>query len=154
LFRGTFEHAIDAKGRTSLPVKFRELLATRWSAGDAPLVMVTRDPLSPCLRLYPMPEWTPVEERLAQKSTFDPRVNALRRVFIGGAQETQVDKLGRMLIAPNLRDFAGLTGKVSFVGSSTYIEIWNQQRLDEWLLEQRQGENLETTARALGELGL
>lgn len=154
MFRGTHEHAIDAKGRTSLPAKFREELATRYSAGEAPLVMVTRDPLYPCLRCYPMPEWTALEDKLAEKSSFDRTINTLLRVFVGGAQETQVDRLGRMLIAPNLREFAGLTEKVSFVGSLRYIEIWNQQRLDEWLQEQRQGENLENTARLLGELGI
>lgn len=154
MFRGTFDHAIDAKGRTSLPVRFREVLAARYSAGEAPLVMVTRDPLMPCLRCYPMPEWTPIEEKLASKSTFDRSVSDLVRVFIGSAQETQIDKLGRMLIAPNLREAAELTEKVSFSGSLTYVEIWNKQRLERWLEEQRQGENVEKTALALGELGI
>lgn len=154
MFSGTYTHAIDAKGRTSLPAKFREVLASHWSAGEAPQVVVTRDPLIKCLRVYPMPEWHAVQARLAEKTTFDRRVATLVRLLVGSAQETQVDKLGRMLIAPALREAAELTGKVAFVGFIKYIEIWNQQHYEEWVLEQQQGENVEKNAQAVQELGL
>ena len=154
MFNGTHTHAIDAKGRTSLPAKFREELAVQWSAGEAPLVMVTRDPLMKCLRLYPMPAWNAVQKTLAEKSTFDRRVATLIRLFVGSAQETQVDKLGRMLIAPDLREAAELTGKVAFVGFIEYIEIWNQQHYEAWLRDQQQGDNVEKNAQAIQELGL
>lgn len=152
MFRGTFEHAIDAKGRTSLPAKFREVLGARYG-GELHNLVVTTSPIDPCLRAYPMQEWTAVEEALASRGNFDPRVSALLRLFVGGAQETQVDRLGRMLIAPTLRDHAGLTKDVSFVGSLKFVEIWDTERFRRWKREQSEL-GREVLARALGDLGL
>lgn len=152
MFRGTFEHAIDAKGRTSLPAKFREVLGGKYGGAEGITLVVTPSPLDACLRAYPMQEWSQVEETLAARGNFDPRINSLLRLFVGGAQETQVDKLGRMLLAPTLREHGGLSKDVAFVGSLKFIEIWDTERFRSWKEEQR--EKAQDLARALGELGL
>ena len=59
MFRGQFVHAIDAKGRLSVPTRFRELLLPR----DHDRFIVTPDPFDPCLQLHPLPAW----EALAAK---------------------------------------------------------------------------------------
>ena len=61
MFRGHFEHAIDAKGRTSLPSRFRDVLA---AASDARLVL-TPSPFDPCLHLFPMKAWEEFEAKIA-----------------------------------------------------------------------------------------
>ncbi|MBK7772890.1 MAG: division/cell wall cluster transcriptional repressor MraZ [Sandaracinaceae bacterium] len=93
MFRGRYEHAIDAKGRTSFPAAFREVLNTK---GDARLVVTTG--LEACLVAYPMSEWLAFEERLAQLPQFDRSVAMLRRIYVSGAVECEVDKVGRLLI--------------------------------------------------------
>jgi MraZ protein len=101
LFRGRYEHAIDAKGRTSFPAAFREVLNTK---GDARLVVTTG--LEACLVAYPMSEWLAFEERLAQLPQFDRSVAMLRRIYVSGAVECEVDKVGRLLIPAGLRKHA------------------------------------------------
>ncbi|AKU91873.1 division/cell wall cluster transcriptional repressor MraZ [Vulgatibacter incomptus] len=152
MFRGTFEHAIDAKGRTSLPAKFREVLAAKYGGAEGQTLVVAPSPLDPCLRAYPMEEWQAVEETLAARGNFDPKLNTLLRLFVGGAHETPVDKLGRMLMAPSLREHGSLTKDVAFVGSLKFIEIWDAEAYRVWKLKQR--EQVENLARALGDLGL
>jgi len=152
VFRGTFEHAIDAKGRTSLPAKFREVLAGKYGGVEGQTMVVAPSPVDPCLRAYPMREWESFEEALSTKGNFDPKVTLLLRLFVGSAHETPVDKLGRMLLAPGLREHGGLTKEVSFVGALKYIEVWDTERFQKW--KQEQSGQMQELARALGELGL
>ncbi len=152
MFRGTFEHSIDAKGRTSLPAKFREVLANKYGGAEGQTLVVTPSPLDPCLRIYPMEEWSLVEETLAARGNFDPRINALLRLFVGGAHETPLDKLGRMLVAPTLREHGGLSKDVAFVGSLRFIEMWDTERLRAW--KKKQQEEVADLSSALAELGL
>ena len=60
VFRGVYEHHIDAKGRTSLPAKLRETLV---GAYDERLIVTTA--LDPCLHAYPVREWERLEASLA-----------------------------------------------------------------------------------------
>jgi MraZ protein len=77
VFRGRYEHAIDGKGRTSLPSRFREVLAAQ---GESRLVITTG--LDPCLVAYSMNEWIAFEERLAKLPQLDPMVANLRRIYV------------------------------------------------------------------------
>ena len=72
MFRGLHEHAVDAKGRTSLPVRFRELLTPAGGDGDASLIVTTG--IDRCLVAYPVGEWQAFEARLAALPQFDPAV--------------------------------------------------------------------------------
>jgi len=121
---------VDAKGRTSLPAKFRDVLGQRYDGCTTLMVTVSPDG-SPCLRAYPLPEWNAIEEKLAAASTFDPRVMELVRAFVGGADDVEMDKLGRLLIPQSMREHAGLTKNVSFVGALQHFEIWDTDRFRE-----------------------
>ena len=52
MFRGQFEHAIDAKGRTSFPSRFRDVLG-----GGSQGLVLTRAVFDRCLHLYPLRGW-------------------------------------------------------------------------------------------------
>ena len=93
MFSGVFQHSIDAKGRTSLPARFRELLL----AQGADKLFITPDLIDPCLVAFAPSAWQRLAEKVAAKSMFDRDIRLLSRAFIAPAQECPVDKLGRIL---------------------------------------------------------
>jgi MraZ protein len=150
VFRGSHLHAIDAKGRTSLPSRFREQLTTD---GDCRVVMTCG--LERCVITYSLPEWTAFEQKLAAAPQFDPLVNALRTIYINNAADTEVDKAGRLLIPSGLREYAGLTRDVVWAGSLKYIELWDKPKhaaKQESILADP--EKVTAIARRMAELGL
>lgn len=125
MFRGQYAHAIDDKGRTSVPSRFREVLA---GLGESRVVITTA--LDPCLVAYPMKEWLAFEERLAQLPSFDPSVAMIRRLYVSGAVEVEIDKVGRLLIPQSLRETAGLEREALWAGMGKHLELWSKERFD------------------------
>ena len=121
MFRGVFEHQIDAKGRTSFPVKLRDTLVGSY---DDRLIVTTA--LDPCLHAYPVREWEALEAALGKRNPMEPGVKALLRLYVASAQEVQLDKLGRVLIPPTLRAHAGLEKDVIWAGMVKVIELWSK----------------------------
>ncbi|MCS6797751.1 MAG: division/cell wall cluster transcriptional repressor MraZ [Myxococcota bacterium] len=150
MFRGRYEHAIDGKGRTSLPARFREVLA---AAGEERLVLTTG--LDACVVAYPMSEWRAFEERLAALPQFDPSVVALRRIYVSAAVECEVDRLGRLLVPATLRAHAGLERDVLWAGMGRHCELWAKERFEELRRATLEDAARRTEmARRLAELGL
>jgi MraZ protein len=147
MFRGRHEHSIDAKGRTSLPARYREVLA---QSGERRIVLTSA--LDPCLVAYAMPEWVAFEEKLAKLPQFDRAVQKLKRIYVSGAVDIEIDDSGRILVPPTLRAYAGLEKEVVWAGSGKYAELWDKKR---WLMhfETTEDERREISAR-LAELGL
>jgi MraZ protein len=147
VFRGRYEHQIDQKGRTSLPARFREILAAR---GDERVIITCG--LDPCLVAYPVAEWQAFEERLAKLPRFEPHVVRIKRLYVSGAIETPVDKNGRILLPPTLRAHAGLERDILFAGMVDHIEIWSRERFR--ADAQATDEERAVLAKALADLGL
>lgn len=146
MFRGRFEHAVDPKGRVSIPSKFREILVTNY---DERLILTNFDG---CLWGYPVSEWQAIEEKVAALPQFKPEVKALQRVFISAATECSIDKQGRILIPPTLRDYAGITKDLVFAGMTKRIEVWSAERWQKVFAESQ--ENIGQMTEKLAELGL
>ena len=113
-------HTIDAKGRTVVPVQYRQ------SLGDT--FVITRG-LDGCLFLYPLQEWQVFVDKL-QALPSDQKTRKLQRQFLSKAMEVTPDKQGRILIPSLLRDKAGLVKDIVFVGMMNRIEIWDKARLE------------------------
>lgn len=146
MFRGRFEHTIDEKGRTSIPIKFRELLSSHY---DERLIISNFDN---CLWAYPVAEWQKIEDKVAALPQFNPQVKALQRVFVSAACECPIDKQGRILIPPTLRDYAQLERDIVMVGMVKRIEIWSRAR---WLKVFNESQTtVSEAAEALANLGL
>ena len=122
MFFGTFHHAIDAKGRTSLPVKFREALA---AAGEPKLVL-TQYPHWRAVQALPQSVWKELEKKVLEASPLDVRAqrNILR--FYSTAHEVDLDVHGRVLVPPALRDYAGLSKEVVWVGMGRTIHLFEK----------------------------
>ena len=121
MFRGRYEHTIDAKGRTSLPARYRDALA----ALNEKRIIVTSS-LDPCLVAYTPGEWFAFEEKIAKLPQFDRAVQKLKRIYVSGAVECEVDDSGRILVPPTLRDYANLKKDVLWAGSGKYAELWDK----------------------------
>ena len=123
MFRGRYEHAIDGKGRTSLPSRFREVLS-----GQAESRLILTTGLDTCIVAYPVREWTAFEEKLMSMSQFDRGLKNLRRIYFSSAVECDVDNVGRLLIPQTLRNHADLRREVLWSGMGTHLELWDKDR--------------------------
>jgi MraZ protein len=122
VFRGRYEHTIDAKGRTSVPARYRDAL----SAANERRIVVT-SALDPCLVAYAPAEWAAFEEKLARLPQFDRAVQKLRRIYVSGAVECEFDDVGRILVPPTLREHASLKKDVLWAGAGRYAELWDKE---------------------------
>lgn len=146
MFRGRYGHTIDSKGRVSLPVKFRDVLNEIY---DDRLIITNFDS---CLVAYPFDEWRLLEEKMSSLSMVRRDVKSFQRFFISGAAECAIDKQGRILIPPTLREYAKLEKNIVFAGMIKQIEIWSKERWEQEIAKTR--ENLDDINDTLAELGL
>ena len=144
MFRGSFEHTVDAKGRVSVPSKFRDLIADRY---DGRMVM-TMD-FDQCLTVYPLEEWEKLEEKIRTLPVMKQEVKDFMRFLFSSATECELDKQGRILIPPSHRERAGIAKNVLVVGIMNKIEIWDAKA---W--EARNSQNSGKIGEALAALGL
>ena len=83
-----------------------------------------------CLELYPPAEWSNLIDKIRQKARFDPKIETFELFYIGGAHEVQVDRQGRVLVPPKLREFAKLGREVTFSARSDHFQLWDKQELE------------------------
>jgi MraZ protein len=122
VFFGTYNHTIDAKGRTSLPVKLREALA---AAGE-PRIVLLRNSHSRSLLALPQSQWSELARRVSSASPFDAAMQRNVLKFVATAQEVDLDVHGRVLVPPALREWAGLQKEIVWVGMGGYIQLYDQ----------------------------
>jgi MraZ protein len=122
MFEGAVSLSLDAKGRLAIPARHRETLL---AAAEGELVLTAHP--HRCLLLYPMPAWRPIRDKILQAPSFDQRAAALKRVLVGNARTEVPDSTGRLLVAPELRDYAQLDKQVWMVGLGSHFEIWSDE---------------------------
>ncbi len=121
MFRGQFQHSIDAKGRISLPARFRD--AIKDSAQGR--FVLTSALFDPCLHLFPMHAWEELEEKIASLPSMDPNIVRFRRLYLSAACECEADKHGRVLIPGPLREKARLDKDALWAGMGRHLELWS-----------------------------
>lgn len=142
MFVGEFIHALDDKGRVTIPARFRPDLATG--------AVVTRG-LDGCLALYSNPAWEALAQKVNALPVTDRRARDFRRFVFGSATEVVPDRQGRILIPAYLRRYAAIDGEVTVVGNYTYIEIWNPET---WRATRQDVEDDEVNTERWAELGI
>lgn len=118
LFYGEYDHTIDEKGRLIVPSKFREELGVSF--------IVTKG-LDGCLFVYSKNEWAILETEINSLPLTKGDARAFSRFLFAGATEVEIDKQGRILVAPNLRSAAKISKDVIVIGVGTRVEIWNKE---------------------------
>jgi len=136
MFRGCFEHTLDDKGRVSIPATFRKSLGLQ----NDDLIIVTKFIINSfhCLDVYPLAEWEALEQELTKKQRFDEIFNKVESFYLANAQECPVDKQGRILLPPHLREYAGLDKDVMFAAALKKFRIWDKATWDRFNAESEQ----------------
>lgn len=120
--RGSNYISLDAKGRMSIPTKHRPALVGE-SEGR---LVVTISPTDKCLLLYKLEDWVIVEQKLVGLPTLNAQTRTLKRMLIGNADDCVMDSNGRILLSPQLREFAAIDRKAVLVGQGDKYEIWDE----------------------------
>ena len=121
-FKGGPVLTLDGKGRLTVPARYRELLM---STVDGQM-MVSKSHVR-CLSLFPRPVWDQFEARL---NALPASADGLRRLYVGSATEVAIDSGSRVLLPPELREWAGLEREVVFMGMGNRFELWDRARYD------------------------
>ena len=138
MLRGASQINLDAKGRLSIPSRYRAQLQE--TCQGQVVITVDKDY---CLLIYPLQEWEEVERKLNRLPNLNKQAHRLQRLMIGYASEVEMDGNGRLLLPKELRAFAGLEKQVVLLGQGNKFELWDETRWNEnrdaWLAEESDG---------------
>jgi MraZ protein len=118
MFVGTFEHALDEKGRVVLPSTFRVQLVDKGFLSQ----------WDRCLGLWTEEDFADVANRLTEKIREGLAPQEAMRAFASNAHEVRPDSQGRITIPQRLRNFAQLDRDAVVIGAIDRIEIWDAGR--------------------------
>ncbi len=143
MFIGEYRHSLDNKGRIIIPSKLREKLGETF--------IITKG-LDNCLFVYPMNEWSLLENKLKSLPLTRKDARAFVRFFFSGATECELDKQGRVLIPSNLREHCKLEKDAIVIGVSNRIEIWSDTEWEQY--NDDDDLSYENIAEKMAELGI
>lgn len=143
MFLGEYQHTLDAKGRVSLPRKFRDATGSR---------LVVSKGLDDCLYVYTSEGYREFIERVFETSAFDRSGRAIRRHFTAGSDEVEVDSAGRIGLKTVLREYAGIEKDVIVAGIGDHIEIWDAEKWAAY--EDEHAPTIEDAAEELSRSGI
>jgi MraZ protein len=141
MLSGAYDHTLDDKGRVSLPARHRAEMGEN---------LMLLSGLDGQINVYPYPVWQKAAENMSNQNQALKEIRDLTRILYG-AIECQVDRQGRVLIPPMLRDRVHLDTEVVILGMHDHLEIWSQQQHQE-LLERldTEGSHIAETMAGLG----
>jgi len=112
VFQGSHSISLDAKGRTAIPAKYREELASVCGGR----IVMTAHTQDRCVLVYPETEWQEILPKIEALPSFNRAALRAQRLLIGYASTLELDANGRVLVPQTLRDYAGLEKKLMLVG--------------------------------------
>lgn len=144
-FVSTFTNKIDAKGRVSIPAPFRAVLERDGYAGgiycypslDAPALDAGGERLA-----------KKIDGLLAGLPDYSDERDELSVALYGDVQVLSIDGDGRIVLPESLRQHAGLTAQVTFVGLGDKFQMWEPERFAE--RRQRAREKVQDHRKLLG----
>ena len=128
MITGEFRYSLDEKNRLLIPARIRVEIAGNF-------IILTRG-VEQCLWLFTHEEWKNFSQSLiGSTSLFQEKASLMQRRIIAPAQETEIDRTGRIIIPPTLREFAGLKKECIILGIQTYLEVWDEGSYAAYLAE-------------------
>ncbi len=127
MFGGVSNLSLDPKGRIAIPAKYREILV------DSCNRLVVTLESAQCLLIYPEINWITIRDKIQQLPTSShPLVKSYQRLVLGYAESIEMDKTGRVLLSPSLRNMVKLEKDLVLVGMGNRFELWDSAK---WLVE-------------------
>ncbi|MBT3240279.1 MAG: division/cell wall cluster transcriptional repressor MraZ [Chloroflexi bacterium] len=142
MFLGQYRHNIDEKGRLTIPVRYREMLAEG--------AYVTQG-FEKNLMVLTAPTFQAISKRVNQMSLTESTARELRRLLFSTASYIDPDKNGRILLPQFLRELSELRNEVVLVGVGDYFEIWPD---DSWDAQYEKLKDTEANAQRFKGLSL
>lgn len=127
LFLGEYDHALDERGRITLPRKIRQEI-------ELAEVVLARG-YEGCIFGFDKGSWETEAAKHFDTPVTDEKGRQVRRYLFGSAQKVEIDKLGRILLPAQLKEYASISREVIVVGAGDHFEIWNRSRWQEYLLK-------------------
>ena len=123
LFLGEYDHALDDRGRVTLPRKIRQEIDER--------EIVLAKGFDPCIFGFDKSSWEKEAAKHLESPVTDEKARNLRRYLFAGAQKTEIDKLGRILLPAQLKEYATIAREVVVIGAGDHFEIWDKKKWKE-----------------------
>jgi MraZ protein len=130
IFRGTFEHALDAKNRLTVPAKYRDTL----KGG----VVLAISPETEVGTTRSLAIWRPddydafVQQALSELNPLGPRARDLRNLLYGNSWDQELDSANRLVVPQPAREFAGLAKDVVITGAGDHLQLWDRKAFSEY----------------------
>jgi len=119
MITGEYRYSLDEKGRLMIPARVRSEIAGN--------VLVLTRGIDRCLWLFPPEQWkSKSEQLLSSTSLFHEKDRLIHRRIIAPAQEVEIDRSGRIVVPPTLREYGGLAKDCIVLGMLTHLEIWDE----------------------------
>jgi MraZ protein len=125
MFLGEYELKIDHKGRIAIPAKFRDA----FRAG-----LVLSRGFDKCLNIYTMSEWEKAADELVSLPLTQLNTRRVARFTFSGAFDLELDRQGRIVLPPAIRQYAEIGDEAVMIGAYTHLQIWAK---DLWAVEKQ-----------------
>ena len=141
MFLGQYQHNLDDKGRLMIPARYRDLLA----AG----AFITQG-FDRCLMVMTDAYFQDVYARINSMNIADSTARLLKRLILSNAYPVEVDKVGRILVPQNLREFlTSESGELIVAGQGEYFEVWTPA---EWQAQMEKLQDVEANEQRFATL--
>ncbi|MDG6094206.1 division/cell wall cluster transcriptional repressor MraZ [Acetobacter sp. AN02] len=137
VFLGTHQNRFDAKGRVSIPAGFRSVLRAQATEGES-LLILRPSHTQPCIEAWPATAFARLAQPLDQLSMFSDEHDDLAAALYADAYPLDPDREGRIILPDFLREHAGLSDSVTFMGLGRIFQIWEPAAAQQRVAEARQ----------------
>jgi MraZ protein len=143
---GEYHLSLDDKGRLSIPAVLRHTLHDLYAPDDQTLVVTKY--FEHCLVIYPKAVWMDIQQQLLDLHS-DPSTRAFLRQFCASASLCHLDRQGRILIPPKLRQYADIASEALLIGVMRKLEVWSPVRWEAYDAQESGRFDTQTHARLM-----
>jgi MraZ protein len=118
-FLGTFDYAMDERGRVPLPPRYRDAFRDG--------IVLSQGSPDRCVRVFTPSAFEDHATQFTAPSPVRRKGRDLRRVLYSSSHYAQLDPQNRLLVPGQLRSYANLTRDVLMIGAGECLEIWEPE---------------------------
>ncbi len=120
LFLGEYDHSLDDRARVTLPRKIRQEIDER--------DLILAKGFDPCIFGFDRGSWEKEAAKHLDTPVTDEGGRKLRRYLFSSAEKVEIDKLGRILVPAQLKEYASIAHEVVIIGAGDHFELWDSTK--------------------------